>query len=605
MVDQLSSSTLLMTRHNPQTHKSVLLIAHTSFYQPNEKWESISPLLIHGMIDEVLFEASINHSEENESIKHFQRSKEYINGLEHSNVYLKQNLSIDESHCIRLSSSINDPTYNDFRIIQFTDQFSPGSIIVLQISLLPRIQQSVINIRQFLIQFSNPTSEFNCIVKQLTLVDLERVLYRSSVEEQSDGKGFDVYSIPGYGKMNYCGLQGQMSVLEKIRLHNDFRHPLVINLKQGNWLMDYISNRLKAHPNTQQLGEWFGKTFEYINSLSRVMIPSYFDLIITGSYPILLEHGWALMTPFIKDSSTFIRALAQSSIQLISVVPNARLPLLSPNLRQPKPIEETFERIQLSPSLAAGFPHFGAGIWRNWGRDTFISLRGLLLLTGRFEEARYLILSYGGCLRHGLIPNLLADGKIARYNARDAVWWWLYSISSYTHLVPHGYEILSDVVSRLYPTDDSSLQSAGTHDQPLFDVIHEVLLRHIQSLTFRERGAGHSLDSDMNDEGFNNQIGIDMKTGFVFGGNRWNCGTWMDKMGSSEKALNKGHPATPRDGSAVELVGLCRAILAWIIQMNKQGHYPYDSIEISSESERKIYLNEWLNNIDQNFEKEF
>src|SRR5271168_1647288 len=75
MVDQLSTSAILMTRHNPQTHKSVLLIAHTSFFQPSEKWESISPLAIQGVIDEIIFEASINHPQEKESIRDFKRSK--------------------------------------------------------------------------------------------------------------------------------------------------------------------------------------------------------------------------------------------------------------------------------------------------------------------------------------------------------------------------------------------------------------------------------------------------------------------------------------------------------------------------------------------------
>jgi glycogen debranching enzyme len=125
-------------------------------------------------------------------------------------------------------------------------------------------------------------------------------------------------------------------------------------------------------------------------------------------------------------------------------------------------------------------------------------------------------------------------------------------------------------------------QSMGVHDQCLYDVIHEVLLRLLQCLSYRERGAGYSLDSDMTNEGFNNQIGIDLQTGFVFGRNQWNCGTWMDQMESSDRAGNKGHPATPRDGSAIELVALLRASLSWLVQMNEDKHYPYNSVEITS-----------------------
>ncbi|CAF0808388.1 unnamed protein product [Adineta steineri] len=71
----------------------------------------------------------------------------------------------------------------------------------------------------------------------------------------------------------------------------------------------------------------------------------------------------------------------------------------------------------------------------------------------------------------------------------------------------------------------------------------------------------------------------------------------MDKMGSNDKANNKGYLATRRDGSAINLIALFRAIISWIIQMNKQGYYPYNSIYTTSlNSEDKIRIS---------FEKEF
>lgn len=141
----------------------------------------------------------------------------------------------------------------------------------------------------------------------------------------------------------------------------------------------------------------------------------------------------------------------------------------------------------------------------------------------------------------------------------------------------------------------------------MYDVIHEALNVHFQGLIFRERNAGREIDEHMTDKGFNNQIGVNPTTGFVFGGNDANCGTWMDKMGSSIKAQNNGKPTTPRDGSAVEIVGLQYAGLRFMQQMADAKRIPFNSVQRNGKNGEKTVwtFKQWADLIKANFDKEF
>jgi glycogen debranching enzyme len=378
--------------------------------------------------------------------------------------------------------------------------------------------------------------------------------------------------------------------------------------------MNYIVYRLRKNADMEtedtinrnglkDLANWLENVFTCLSKIPRYLIPSYFDLLITSLYSKALERCWSLMNNKhlqIANASSFVKKLSLTSLILCGRFKSAMLP-------------NTIITKSTLLSMSAGLPHFAQTIFRNWGRDTFISLRGLLLLTNRFDDAADLILSYGSCLRHGLIPNLLGEGKCSRFNCRDSVWWWLKAIKDYTELAPNGMDLLQREIIRLYPNDDSEhpsdedlkQKSDKLVKQKLCDVIQEALSRHVNGLKFRERNAGPNIDNHMTSNGFNIEIGVDLKTGFVYGGNAWNCGTWMDKLGSSHEGNNYGKPATPRDGSAIELVGLCRCVLEWLKKANETNKYPYDGVELYPYDGIKYTWTQWAQRIDESFENHF
>jgi predicted glycogen debranching enzyme len=81
-------------------------------------------------------------------------------------------------------------------------------------------------------------------------------------------------------------------------------------------------------------------------------------------------------------------------------------------------------------TVIAGYPWFA-----DWGRDTFIALPGLLLTTGRFEQARQVLTVFGQYVDGGMIPNRFDDYTGApHYNTVDASLWYVHAAFEYARL---------------------------------------------------------------------------------------------------------------------------------------------------------------------------
>ena len=78
-------------------------------------------------------------------------------------------------------------------------------------------------------------------------------------------------------------------------------------------------------------------------------------------------------------------------------------------------------------TLLAGFPWF-----TDWGRDTFIAMRGLMLATGRFAEAEAILLGWATVVSEGMIPNRFPDDDgTPEYNSVDASLWFVIAVHDY------------------------------------------------------------------------------------------------------------------------------------------------------------------------------
>lgn len=115
----------------------------------------------------------------------------------------------------------------------------------------------------------------------------------------------------------------------------------------------------------------------------------------------------------IYEHGEFFKSLLVANLQFVGHVESSKFK------------DSSNRKMQSEFSIAAGLPHFATEYMRCWGRDTFISFKGMLLIPGFYKEAKQIIINFSSTMRHGLIPNLLDCGNNPRFNSRDAVWFYL------------------------------------------------------------------------------------------------------------------------------------------------------------------------------------
>lgn len=164
-------------------------------------------------------------------------------------------------------------------------------------------------------------------------------------------------------------------------------------------------------------------------------------------------------------------------------------------------------------SIIAGYHWFG-----EWGRDTMISLPGLLLATGRAEEAKSVLRSWASFVDGGMLPNdFPGEGDAPSYNSVDAALWFVQAVREYHEATG----------------DDATVRA-------VFPAVREILTSYRRGTRF--------------------EIRADPADGLLAAGVEGVQLTWMDaKVGD--------WVVTPRIGKAVEVNALWHNALASAVRL--------------------------------------
>ena len=152
------------------------------------------------------------------------------------------------------------------------------------------------------------------------------------------------------------------------------------------------------------------------------------DLAVTGSFHWELTSGAAILLfaaeGFCNGQLSPGRSAEELFNQFRAAESQRREKFLTPLHRA---ADSYLVKRGSGKTIVAGYPWF-----TDWGRDTFISLRGLCLATARWDDARDILLEWSNVVSEGMLPNLFPDqGDRPEYNSVDASLWYTVAVHDF------------------------------------------------------------------------------------------------------------------------------------------------------------------------------
>jgi predicted glycogen debranching enzyme len=175
---------------------------------------------------------------------------------------------------------------------------------------------------------------------------------------------------------------------------------------------------------------WFGHSYAIeaergLDYLEDLFNPGWFTLRVEGPTTVVLQ---ASLTDEKLEWETELanRRRALAGGRSFETTPQKRLAHAANDFIVARKAPDGQE----GSTVIAGYPWFG-----DWGRDTMISLPGLLLTTGRFAQAKQVLGVFAQYVSEGMIPNRFDDytGK-PEYNTVDASLWFVHAAFEYARL---------------------------------------------------------------------------------------------------------------------------------------------------------------------------